>query len=140
MIESLISDLQGLGYQLSLDGVNLRFRYNRAGEPPEGAAILLEGLRQHKVEAVDYLCLLDTPMAKLKAPLLIESARVGDTFYLVANEGQAKAVEEAGGIAYLPSEVRSILATSAGMDGDRLRDYLSKCHEVKKTFRGARIQ
>lgn len=53
----LINNLQGLGYQLSVDGVNLRFRYTGAGEPPEGAATLLEGLRQRKAEVVSYLLL-----------------------------------------------------------------------------------
>jgi hypothetical protein len=83
--------------------------------------------------------LLDTPQAKLKRPLLIESAHVGDTFYLVANEGQAREIEKSGRVCYLPGEIRSILATSAGMDGENRKCYLKSLHETKKTFRGARI-
>jgi len=85
--------------------------------------------------------LLDTPQANLKAPLLIESERLGgERLYLVATEAQGKEIEKAGGVCYLPGEVRAIMTLSAGMDEDSLKDYLKKLHAVKRTFRGARIQ
>ncbi len=100
---------------------------------------LLQRIKRGHLCRVTEDDLFDTPQGKLKKPLLIESAFLIDTLYLVANEAQAKEIEKAGGICYLPREVRALLAISAGISKDSLKDYLEKIHEVKKTFRGARI-
>lgn len=84
--------------------------------------------------------LLQTPRANLKKPLLIESGYLKDTFYLVANETQAREVEQAGGIAYLPQEIRALLTRSGGMDKEALKDYLNKVHMVKRVFPGAHTE
>lgn len=60
--------------------------------------------------------LLQTPLTEIKKPILIESGYLNDRFYLVANEEQTREIEERGGVAYLPGEIGTLLAKSAGMD------------------------
>lgn len=138
MMHDLVSDIQGLGYELTLDGVNLHFQYTGAGDPPERAASLLNELRQHKAEVFAYLRLLHTPQSDLTRPLLIESGSLHDRFYLVADEGQAVEVE--GQVCYLPAEVSVLLKNSQAMTDEQVKDYLTKIHKTKKAFPGARVQ
>lgn len=84
--------------------------------------------------------LLQTPLTEIKKPILIESGYLKDTFYLVANENQAEDIEPGGGVCYLPGEIKTLLANSAGMDEQTLRDYLTKVHRVKRGLPGAKIQ
>ena len=58
----------------------------------------------------------------------------------MADEAQAQEIEQAGGIAYTPEEVRTLLTESAGVDEAILKDYLNKMHMVKKMFPGSKIQ
>jgi len=84
--------------------------------------------------------LLDTPLPALREPLLIESERLGDErIFLCADEAQAKEIEKAGSV-YTPAEVRSLLSLQAGMDLGKWKIHLANIHEVKKAFRGARLQ
>jgi hypothetical protein len=84
--------------------------------------------------------LLDTPQAKIERPILIESAYVRDTLYLVANEAQAQEIEHAGGVCYLPGEIRTLLSLASGTDQEGWAVTLRQLHEVKKMFRGSRIE
>jgi hypothetical protein len=97
-----------------------------------------ESLTVDSQEQVDDL--LQTPLTEIKKPILIESGYLKDRFYLVANDAQAREIEEKGGVCYLPGEVKTLLARSNGMDEEILKDYLRKFHAVKTTFPGARIQ
>jgi hypothetical protein len=83
--------------------------------------------------------LLDTPQAKIEKPILIESAILRETLYLVANEAQAREIENAGSLCYLPGEIRTLIRLSAGMDEESWKVCLGKIHEVKKIFRGSKI-
>lgn len=51
----LITALKGMGYSVLLDGENLRLRYLGTGPQPVEAQELIEELRDHKAEAVEYL-------------------------------------------------------------------------------------
>jgi len=51
----LITDLKALGYSVSLEGDNIRLKYLGIGTQPVEAEGLIEGLRAHKGEAVEYL-------------------------------------------------------------------------------------
>lgn len=105
-------------------------------------AILEQGatMKGHEKEVFNHLPLLQTPQVELKEPLLIEAEKLGgERIYLCANEGQAQEIEQAEGVCYLPGEIRSLLSNSAAMNEDSLRDYLGKIHEIKKVFRGSRI-
>ncbi len=135
----LVTDLQGLGYELTLDRGNLHFRYAGTGDPPERAATLLEEVKQHKTDVLDYLRLLQTPQADLGKPLFIESGILNDRVFLVAIEEQAQEIEKAGIVVYLPGEVRVLLMKSAGMDEGTVKGYLTKVHVIKRVFSGARV-
>jgi hypothetical protein len=136
-----VDRLRSLGYSVTLEEGKIRYAYCRKGNPSRDEIIpLLEVLKVHKAEAIDYLRLLQTPQAKLEKPILIESGILKDRFYLVANEEQAREVEREGKVCYLPGEIRTLLVNSAGMEGESLKDYLGKIHAVKKTFEGTRIQ
>jgi len=97
-----------------------------------------ESLEKDSKEKVDDL--LQMLQSELRKPLLIESARLGQRLYLVANECQAREIEQAGGICYLPGEIGTLLDRSNGMDGEVLKDYLNKLHAAKRAFPGARIK
>ena len=106
-----------------------RARLNDARQGP------INGRSKEQIEEV-----LKNPQTRLERPLLIESARLGERLYLVANQGQAREIEESGGICYLPEEVKTLLVRSTGMDEETLKDYLVKIHTTKKLFPGAMIK
>ena len=55
-IQSLVDELQHLGYSLCLDGQNLRYRHLSPTQPRiERAAPLLEALRRNKGAVIEYL-------------------------------------------------------------------------------------
>lgn len=135
-----IDKLTSLGYRITLDGEKLRYAYQGKNNPSQNEITpLLEVLKSHKAQVLDYLRLLQTPQAKLEKPLLIESGYLNDTFFLVANEVQAGEIEREGKVCYLPGEIRALLTNSTGMDEEGLKDYLNKVHGIKKTFPGARV-
>ncbi len=106
-----------------------RARLNDAGREP------IYGRSEEQVDDP-----LQTPLAEIKKPLLIESDYLKDSFYLVANDAQAGEIEEGGRVCYLPEEIETLLARSRGMGEETLKDYLGKVHAVKQAFQGARIQ
>jgi hypothetical protein len=136
----LVANLQGMGYRLTLDGGNIRFKYAGAGDPPQEAAVLLEQMKERKAEVLDYLLLLRTPQSELKNPLLIESSFLESTFYLVADENQARDIEQPGGVCYLPEEIGMLLDKFNRMGERDFRNHLDKIQNLKRTFPGARLK
>lgn len=52
----LITELNTYGYDLYLDGENLRYKFHALVEPPkERVAVLLDSLRRNKPEVISYL-------------------------------------------------------------------------------------
>ena len=51
----LFSDLESIGYEIFLEGNNIRYRYKKFGNPPETAKRLIDELRQCKQEAIKIL-------------------------------------------------------------------------------------
>lgn len=92
----------------------------------------------HKAEAIDYLRLLQTPLTEIKKPLLIESGHIKDRFYLVANEEQAREIEQGGQVAYGPEEVAILLRRFNFIEKEEWASYLKNIHMVKKTFSNSR--
>jgi len=124
----LLTKVQGLGYKLNREGGNLRYRYIGAGDPPKEARTLLDEVRQYKAEVLDFLRLLEPSQDDHKERLFISP-----------DEAQGRKIERAGGVAYLPSEVKALLALLAGMPKEVWKDSLGKIYEVKKIFPGSRI-
>ena len=139
--QEAVSKLTSIGYRILVEGEDLVLKWGQEGKPshPE-IRPLLQVLKKHKAEVLGYLRLLQTTQSKLEKPILIESGYLGERLYLVANQGQAREIEESGGICYLPEEVRTLLVRSAGMDEETLKDYLVKIHTTKKLFPGAMIK
>jgi hypothetical protein len=54
-IQGLVSELHDIGYDLNLEGKNIRFAYARKGIPPEKATSLLSEVRLHKLEIIEFL-------------------------------------------------------------------------------------
>ena len=55
MRSGLLSDLAVIGYEISLEGNNIRYRYQKPGNPPDTVDPLIEELRKYKAEVVDIL-------------------------------------------------------------------------------------
>jgi hypothetical protein len=55
MRSELLSDLASIGYEIFLEGNNLRYRYQKPGNPPETVKPLIEELRRCKAEVVSIL-------------------------------------------------------------------------------------
>lgn len=51
----LLFDLESIGYKIFLEGDNIRYRYQRQGNPPDIAQHLIEELRRCKVEVLTIL-------------------------------------------------------------------------------------
>ena len=51
----LLSDLESIGYEIFVEGSNIRYRYQRQGNPPDIAQHLIEELRSCKAEALTIL-------------------------------------------------------------------------------------
>jgi hypothetical protein len=108
--------------------------------PPQNEIIpRLMILKPRKIETLDHLRQVQMPRARLDSPVLIESGYLKDTFYLVVSEAQAREIEKAGGVCYLPAEVGVLLTNSTGMDEETLTNHLNKIHMLKKAFPGARV-
>ncbi len=55
-VKELVSELQNLGYDLYLDGENIRYRFHALVDPPkERTAVLLDSLKRNKPEVILYL-------------------------------------------------------------------------------------
>ena len=98
------------------------------------------GWRDYQLSTNQKNILPQTPLTEIKKPILIESGYLNDTFYLVGNKDQAEVIEQGGGVCYLPEEIGTLLVNSNGMDEETLKGYLTKVHQVKKTFEGSRIK
>jgi len=55
MRPKLLSDLADVGYEVFLDGDNIRYRYRKPGEPPDVVRPLIDELRNYKAEVVEIL-------------------------------------------------------------------------------------
>ena len=55
MRPGLLSDLIHVGYEIFLEGDNIRYRYLKPGDPPETVKSLIEELKRHKSEVVKVL-------------------------------------------------------------------------------------
>lgn len=135
----LIEQLEQAGYTVHIEGEDLSLKWTRSGDPSLEHVKILREVKAHKTEVINYLRLLQTLQSKLERPIVVKSGYLKDTFCLVASEGQAREIEKAGGVCYLPAEVGVLLTNSTGMDEETLTNYLNKIHMLKKTFPGARV-
>ena len=55
MRSGLLSDLASIGYEIFLEGNNVRYRYQKPGNPPDTVKPLIDELRKNKVEVVNIL-------------------------------------------------------------------------------------
>jgi len=55
MRTGLLSELSVIGYEIFLEGENIRLLYQKPGNPPETVKPLIDELRKHKTEAVNIL-------------------------------------------------------------------------------------
>lgn len=55
MRSGILSDLAIIGYEISLEGDNIKFCYQKPEDPPDRARQLIDELREHKAEAVNIL-------------------------------------------------------------------------------------
>jgi hypothetical protein len=60
MRAGLLSELSVIGYEIFLQGENIRLRYQKPDAPPESARLLIDELREYKAEAVNILKMGDT--------------------------------------------------------------------------------
>ena len=55
MRTGLLSELSVIGYEIFLQGENIRLRYQKPGNPPDTVKPLIDELKKHKAEAVNIL-------------------------------------------------------------------------------------
>jgi hypothetical protein len=55
MRSGLLSDLISIGYEIFLEGNDIRYRYQKPGNPPDIVKPLINELKQHKTEVVNIL-------------------------------------------------------------------------------------
>ena len=60
MRSGLLSDLAVIGYEIFLEGDNIRYSYQKPGNPPDTVKPLIDELKKHKAEAVNILKMGDT--------------------------------------------------------------------------------
>jgi len=60
MRSGLLSDFALIGYEIFLEGNNVRYRYQKPGTPPDTVRSLIEELRKYKDEVVNILKMGDT--------------------------------------------------------------------------------
>ena len=60
MRSGLLSDFALIGYEIFLEGNNVRYRYQKPGNPPDTVRSLIEELRKYKDEVVNILKMGDT--------------------------------------------------------------------------------
>ncbi|MEK6591303.1 MAG: hypothetical protein AABZ11_11575 [Nitrospinota bacterium] len=62
-VSDLINELKTIGYDLYLEGENLRYRFTALTEPPkERVILLLDTLKRNKGEVAEYLTFKDKPI------------------------------------------------------------------------------
>jgi hypothetical protein len=76
MRTELLSDLSVIGYEIFLDGENIRLRYQKPDSPPESARSLIDELRKCKADVVSILKTCNNTIAppKIVAPESIVEA------------------------------------------------------------------
>lgn len=55
MRSGLLSDLVNIGYEIFLEGNNVRYRYQKPGNPPDTVKPLIDELKKYKAEVVNIL-------------------------------------------------------------------------------------
>jgi len=88
MRTGLLSELSVIGYEIFLQGENIRLRYQKLDTPPESARQLIDELKKYKAEAVNILKMGDTftpteksqPQAKVTASWPPEDQALLDWF------------------------------------------------------------
>ena len=60
MRAGLLSELSVIGYEIFLQGENIRLKYQKPGNPPDTVKPLIEELRKYKDEVVNILRMGDT--------------------------------------------------------------------------------
>ena len=90
MRSGLLSDLAVIGYEISLEGNNIRYRYQKPGNPPDTVDPLIEELRKYKDEVLNILKMGDTitpteksqSRANVKAAWPLEIQALIDWFFV----------------------------------------------------------
>ena len=86
MRSGLLSDLAVIGYEISLEGDNIRYRYQKSGNPPDTVDPLIEELRRCKTEVVSILKMGEdtvTPTEKSQSRANVKAAWPLEDQYLV---------------------------------------------------------
>lgn len=76
MRNELLSELVIIGYELFLEGNNVRYRYQKPGNPPDAVGPLLDELRKCKAEVVKILKIRSAaaPTEKLQPQPTVKAA------------------------------------------------------------------
>jgi hypothetical protein len=93
--------------------------------------------RRSTVGADPHSAILSLQLSDLKAPLLVDSAILGERVWLVGNDQQAAQVRAKGGIADLPEEVGILKELAATVTPEALAERLRLIHQAKKELGGS---
>lgn len=75
MRNGLLSDLAVVGYEILLEGNNIKLQYRKPDEPPDTVRPLIDELRRYKAEVVNILKIGNTitPTEKMESEVNVET-------------------------------------------------------------------
>ena len=78
MRTGLLSEIVTIGYEIFLEGENIRLRYHKQGDPPDNARTLIRELKAYKTEALELLKEMGEPTSTIPHPTPEWSTPMGD--------------------------------------------------------------
>lgn len=78
MRPGLLSEIVTIGYEIFLEGENIRLRYHKQGDPPDNARTLIRELKAYKNEALELLKKMGEPTSTTPHPTPEWSTPMGD--------------------------------------------------------------
>jgi len=127
MRPGLLSELVNIGYEILLEGENIRLRYRKEDAPPEAARSLINELKMYKAEVLDMLKISNNT---------VTSKSVADTMDEILRQTIAEI--DAGWVWNLTAKVREIETTIDSCYRDvlsglkSLDDFIDVCLQWKR--------
>lgn len=143
----LVSELKNHGYDIYLEGENLRYKFHSLIEPPkERIAVLLDSLKRNKLEVISYLRAKESPnkatssydagvmslneFGEAEITLKIWSEVLNEMIYFVSSDVVINN-NPLDAVAYTAQELTAML----GMEPEEVR----AAHTIKALFHKARV-
>lgn len=131
----LILKLESFGFDLWIEGTDIRFKYRGEGEPPKEAQTFLKEIREHREEVFDSLVeeIKRMPLEEFKRGnflLKVRSSLLDEIIFFASNLATVEKCGTVAGPIYTAYELEKLL--ESGARGEDLK----AIHEAKAIFNG----